>query len=60
MRTISASKLSAVAMVGGGERRIHKVVDHGRLMEWVGIGWIDLRRATKADRLKYPKVTHES
>lgn len=57
MKTIDARKLSNTAMVAGGEKRISKVIDRGTLKEWVGIGWIDLRRATAKDRAKYPTVT---
>jgi len=33
------------------------VIDDDRVMEYVGIGWIEIRKATKADLAKYPKLT---
>lgn len=33
------------------------VIDGDRVMEYVGIGWIELRKATEADLKKYPKLT---
>lgn len=56
MKTVHASKLSNIAMTTGGEKRYSKVIDGDVLKEWVGIGWIDVRNATKADRSKYPMV----
>ena len=34
-----------------------RVIDGDRLMEYVGIGWIEVRRASAKDRTKYPVVT---
>ncbi len=33
-----------------------KVIDNGIVYEYVGIGWIALRKATKADYKRYPVV----
>ena len=43
-------------MVAGGEKRHPIVIDDRTVREWVGFGWIDLRRATSADFSKYPCV----
>ena len=41
-------------MVNGNEKKYKIVIDNGIVKEWVGIGWIKIRKATKAD--KYPIV----
>jgi hypothetical protein len=56
MKTIDAKKLSNVAMVNGNEKRYSIVIHNGILKEWVGIGWIELRKANAADRSNYPRV----
>lgn len=53
---IPVEKLSTLSMVAGNEKRVRFVIDGGMLKEWVGIGWIDIRKATAADRKKYPEV----
>jgi hypothetical protein len=53
---IPASKLTNMGMVAGYENEYSVVIDDDRVMEWVGIGWIDLRKATDADRKQYPAV----
>ena len=55
-KVVDASKLSTIAMTTGGEKKFTKVVDGGVLKEWVGIGWIDIGKASKEDKLKYPTV----
>lgn len=56
MNTIKRARLSNLRMVAGGEKRISKVVLDDEVMEWVGIGWIPIRKATKSDRETYPTV----
>lgn len=56
MKTIRAEDLSNFAMVAGKEKRIRKVIQDGILKEWVGIGWIVLRRATPSDVKRYARV----
>jgi len=58
MSLVQAKNLSTLAMTTGGESKYSKVVDGGVLKEWVGIGWIPLRTATKADKAQYPKVVY--
>lgn len=43
-------------MAAGNERKYNKVILDGNVQEWVGIGWIDLYKATEKDRQKYPTV----
>ena len=45
-----------MAMTSGGERTISKVIHDGKLMHWVGIGWVEVREATEADKEQYPSV----
>ena len=54
--TIKRERVTTIAMVAGGEKKLTKVVYNGMLKEWVGSGWIDLRRATMSDKAKYPRV----
>ena len=59
MKTIKASELSTIRMVAGNEKRVKKVIDNGILIEWVAIGWVDVRKATLADYKKFPTVTRK-
>lgn len=43
-------------MVAGGEKRISQVILNGKVKEWVGIGWIDMRDATPEDYRKIREV----
>lgn len=56
MNTVHARELSNLKMVEGNEDKYSIVIDDGVLKEWVGIGWIELRPAIKADCEKYPTV----
>ena len=53
---VKASELSKLRMTAGNENTYSKVIQDGRLLQWVGIGWIDLRAATKEDYFDYPEV----
>jgi hypothetical protein len=53
---IKRADLSTIKMVAGGEKRYPKVVLDGRVKEWVGFGWIDLREAEQQDFLNLPVV----
>jgi hypothetical protein len=55
-KPIAASELHTVRMVAGREKHISRVIENGSLVEWVGIGWITLRKATKRDRMTYRTV----
>jgi hypothetical protein len=43
-------------MVAGNEKHISIIIEGGIVKEWVSIGWIDLRPATKTDRKTFPEV----
>lgn len=55
-KTINADECSTIKMVAINEKNFGKVIDKGRVKEWVGIGWIDLRKATAVDRKTIPIV----
>lgn len=57
--TYPRRKTSTLLMGCGGKGKPMQVIDGDRLMEYVGIGWIELRIATAADKLKYPTVVDD-
>lgn len=50
MKPIPRKAVTNIAMVNGNERRFKQLIIDGRVKEWVGFGWLDLRRATPSDR----------
>lgn len=58
MKTVKRSKLSNLRMAAGQEKHYDVVILDGRVKEWVGIGWIDLREAADKDKKKYPTVVN--
>jgi len=56
VKTVHIKNLSTIAMTTGGEKKYTKVIHNGILKEWVGIGWVDIRKATARDRATYPTV----
>lgn len=54
--TVLRRQLATVHMVASGENRHPIVIDDRTVKEWVGFGWIVLRRATSDDFTKYPIV----
>ena len=56
---VKRSELSILRMVAGNEGLYTKVIDGGRLKEWIGIGWIDIGRATEEHRALYPTVIED-
>lgn len=57
-KTVKASELSNLKMASGNEKKYSKVIHNGVLKEWVAIGWIELGKANKKDKEKYPKVVY--
>lgn len=53
---VKASELSKLKMTAGNENSYSKVIQDGRSLQWVGIGWIDLGAATEEDYSNYPEV----
>lgn len=56
MKKVSRKNVSTLAMVAGNENKIDKVIHDGKLVQWVGIGWVELRDATPEDYRKFPEV----
>jgi hypothetical protein len=59
INTVPASALTNISMVEGNEKIYKIVIDNGMLKEWVGIGWIELRKATAKDKDKYPTIKRD-
>lgn len=57
---IGAPECGTIRMVQTNEKKFSTVIDSGKLKEWVGFGWIDLRRATEDDLLKYQRVVRRA
>jgi len=56
MKTVKAKELTIKAMARGNEKKYTKVIHEGELVEWVGIGWVPLGKATAKDKKTYPTV----
>lgn len=54
MKAYRREKTHPAIMGCGGKGKPRRVIDGDRVMEYVGIGWIEIRKATDADRRKYP------
>jgi len=59
MKKVKATELSKLRMAGHNEKKYPAVIDNGILKEWVAIGWVDLRKATKEDYEKFPVVVRD-
>ena len=59
VKTVKLSELSILRMTTGGEKKYSRVVINGVLKEWVGIGWIDIRRAKTRDLTTYPMAVED-
>lgn len=55
-RTVKRSELSSWKMAAGNEKTITQVIFEGLVRDWVGIGWINMRKATPEDYAKLPVV----
>jgi hypothetical protein len=56
MKTVRSSELQTIRMTAGNEKKYPTVIDDGVVKDWVAIGWIDMREATKEDYEKFPVV----
>jgi hypothetical protein len=57
MKTVKRSEVTHRAMIDhGNERNVTKIVQNGNLREWVGIGWIHIRKATPEDIKLWPTL----
>lgn len=59
-KTVTAAECTNNAMVSGNEKHISIIIKDNIVKEWVGIGWIELRDATEADKQKYPILLWKS
>lgn len=55
-RPVARAELSTLRMAAGNEKKYPAVIDDGRVKEWVGIGWIDVRTPTLEDLAALPVV----
>jgi len=56
-KTVKARDCSIIAMCDGRNETKHsKVIMRGRVMQYVGIGWVDEGPASPQDTRKYPVV----
>lgn len=55
--TVHRDELTTLRMVAGNEKLFPKVIVHGEVIEWVGIGWIRIDKASPLDYRHYPTVT---
>jgi len=59
MNTVPAKELSNISMVAGNETKYKIVIDNGVLKEWVGFGWLELRKTNSQDLKRFPVVERE-
>lgn len=55
-QAVTAKELNNLRMVAGNERKYDRVVIDGKVMSWVGIGWIEEREALPSDYDNLPVV----
>lgn len=53
MKTIDESELENFRMVARKDKP-GTVIHEGMVKDWVGIGWVTVRKATAADKKKFP------
>ena len=58
-KTYPRSKTGSILMGCGGDDKPGIVIDGDKVMEYVGIGWVELRTATQKDREEYPELTDD-
>lgn len=56
--TVESRELSTRRMGCGGEGKPERVILDGRIMFYVGIGWVDERPATQEDAEAFPVVIY--
>lgn len=60
IRTVSVHETSSLRMAAGNEKHLTKVIEEGKLKEWVGIGWVEeTEPLTLNQALTYPWVVYE-
>lgn len=54
--TVQRHELATWRMLDGNEYVYPIVIDRGRLLQWMSVGWVDVSEPTEADLAKYPTV----
>lgn len=60
MNTVERSRLSTANMLDGNEYVYPVVIDKGRLLQWMSIGWVDVGEPSETDNAKYPHVIEDT
>ena len=55
-QVIPRKEISKLRMVAGNETLFTKIIDGGKVFQWVGIGWIDEGEADPNDYASLPVV----
>jgi len=53
---VNARELSNTKMSNGNVELFPKVIDHGIVKDWIGMGWVNSHAASEEDYFKYPEV----
>jgi len=53
-KKIKLKELTTIKMVSGNEKKYKTVIINNYVEDWVGFGWVTVRRATKKDYKKIP------
>ena len=54
MKTIPRKDLTNIKMVCSNEKKVDLVIIDGRVMRWVGIGWVDEGVPTPGQKKRLP------
>lgn len=55
-KPVTYDQVRTISMTSGGENKISRVIHDGVVKNWVGIGWVEERKATPSDYFRYPEV----
>lgn len=58
-KTVTKREMTTIHMVQGGERKHSRVIVDGRVMNWVGFGWVDEGEADAYDRRVLPTAVED-
>jgi hypothetical protein len=53
-KKVQLKELTNLKMIAGNEKKYSCVIINGILNDWVGFGWVEVRKATKKDLQKFP------
>lgn len=60
MSTVERKELAVGRMLDYNEYVYPVVIDRGRLLQWVSVGWVDVGEPSEADLAKYPTVIEDA